>query len=347
MARWLMARFLPALTSNSFADSLANSSIRFALLSALLCVLLAQPLLGLAQAYPVKPIRLIVPYAPGGALDIFARLAAQKMSESMGQTVLVDNRPGANSTLGSAMVARSAPDGYTFMATSMVHYMLPFFTKNVPYDVLKDFTPIVSACTVPNVLAVHPSLPVNSVKELIDYAKKNQAGLHFGTTGAGSSQHLAGLLLGQMVGIGVEHVPYKGGNPAVNDAVAGQIPMVILTAATIMPFARSGKLRALGLIEAKRARDFPELPTIGEFVPGYAVPNLWFGALGPPGLPAPILARINAEFRKAIQAQDVRARLEGLGFEVTGNTPEEFATTVAADVATVRRIVTAANIRPE
>ncbi len=313
-----------------------------------LAVSLAAPAIAQAQAFPSRPLRMIVPYAPGGALDIFARLAAQKMSESLGQNVLVENRPGANGTIGTAAVARMAPDGYAFMATSTVHYMIPFFSKNVPYDALRDFTPIISGGNVPNVLAIHPALPVNSITELIEYGKKNRGKLYYGTTGVGSSQHLGGILLAQMAGIDLEHVPYKGGNPTVNDAVAGQIPIAILTSATIMPHVRSGKLRALALLEGKRSRDVPGVPTINEVLPGYAVPELWFGAIGPAGMPRPIVERLNAEFGGALRAPDVRARLEALGFEVTGNnSPDQFAATINSDVEIIRKIVTAAGIKPE
>ena len=319
---------------------------RFALF-ALLAVSLVHPLAALGQGFPSKPLRLIVPYAPGGAVDTFARPTAQKMSESLGQPVIVENRPGGNATIGADFVAKSAPDGYAFVLTSMVHYMVPFFSKNVPYDTVKDFTPIAIVCTVPNVLAVHPSVPVNSVKELIEYGRKNPGKLYYGTTGIGSTHHLGGILFAQMAGIDLEHVPYKGGSPSINGVLAGEIPIAILTATTIMPHVRSGKLRALGVIEAHRSRGAPGVPTIGETVSGYAVPDLWFGALGPAHMPGPVVARLNAEFRKAVESPDVRARLEGFGFDVTSNTPEQFVATIKADVDLVRRVVTTAGIKPE
>ena len=206
------------------------------------------PLAAIAQGYPNRPLRLVVPYAPGGAVDAFARPMAQKLTEQLGQSVIVENRPGGNATIGADAVAKAAADGYSIVLTSINHYIVPFFSKNVPYDPIKDFTPIIIVCNAPNVLAVHPSLPVQSIKDLIDYAKKHPGKLYYGTTGVGSTHHLAGLLLAQMAKIDIEHVPYKGGNPTMTDVLAGAIPMVIITASTIMPHARAGKLRPLGVI---------------------------------------------------------------------------------------------------
>ena len=309
---------------------------------------LCAPAFASAQAFPSKPIRMIVPYAPGGATDVLARPIAQRLSEQIGQPVIVENRPGANATIGADQVAKSAPDGHTFFLGSIVHYMVPFFSKSVPYDPVKDFTPIAQVAVVPNVLAVSPSLPINSVKELIDYAKKSGTKLHYGTTGTGSTHHLGGIFLAQTAGIALEHVPYKGGNPAIQDVLSGSIPLVILTATTIMPQVKNGKLRALGLIENRRFDAVPGVPTIGESVPGYAVPDTWFGVMGPAGMPRPVVERLNAELRKAVQAPDVRQRIENIGMVPTGTaSADEMAASVRAEVETIRRIVTAAGITPE
>jgi len=311
-------------------------------------VLMLAHLLALAQAYPSKPIRMVVPYAPGGATDVLARPIAQKLSEQVAQPVIVENRPGANATIGADMVARSAPDGHTFFLGSIVHYMVPFFTKNVPYDPVKDFTPIAQVAVVPNILAINASLPVHSVKELIEYAKKSGTNLHYGTTGTGSTHHLGGIFLAQTTAIPLEHVPYKGGNPAIQDVLAGQIPLVILTATTIMPQVKNGKLRALGLIENRRFAVVPGVPTIGETVPGYAVPDTWFGIMGPAGMPRPVVEKLNAEIRKVLQDPEVRQRVENIGMEVTGEaTAEQMAANVRAEVETIRKIVTTAGIKPE
>jgi len=313
-----------------------------------LLALLAAPLLALAQAYPSKPIRMIVPYAPGGATDVLARPIAQKLSEQVGQPVIVENRPGANATIGADHVARAPADGYTFMLGSIVHYMVPFFSKNVPYDPVKDFAPIAQVAVVPNVLAVNPSLPIHSVKDLIEYAKKTGTKLHYGTTGTGSTHHLGGVFLAQTAGIALEHVPYKGGNPAIQDILSGSIPLVILTATTIMPQVKNGKLRALGLIENRRFALVPGVPTIGETVPGYAVPDTWFGFLGHAGLPRPIVEKLNAELRKAVQDPEVKQRIENLGMVPTGtDDADQVLVNVKAEVEAIRKIVTTAGITPE
>ncbi|MFM9884047.1 MAG: Bug family tripartite tricarboxylate transporter substrate binding protein [Burkholderiales bacterium] len=310
-------------------------------------VLVLAPLGAGAQSYPNRPLRLVVPYAPGGAVDAFARPMAQKLTEQLGQSVIVENRPGGNATIGADAIAKAAPDGYSIVLTSINHYIVPFFSKNVPYDPIKDFTPIIIVCNAPNILAVHPSVPVQTMKELIEYAKKNPGKLYYGTTGVGSTHHLAGLLLAQMANINIEHVPYKGGNPTMTDVLAGAIPMVIITASTIMPHARAGKLRPLGVIEGQRYGAAADLPTIGETVPGFAVPDTWLGVLGPANLPPPLVGKLNEEIRKAINAPDVKARLEGLGFVVTGNTPAQFGTQLRSDTEVFRKIVTNASIRPE
>jgi tripartite-type tricarboxylate transporter receptor subunit TctC len=301
-----------------------------------------------AHAFPTKPMRMIVPYAPGGATDVLARPIAQKLQEQMGQPVIVENRPGANATIGADVVAKSAPDGHTFFLGSIVHYMVPMFSKNVPYDAIKDFTPLAIVSVVPNVLAVHPSLPVHSVKDLIDYGKKNPGKLYYGTTGIGSTHHLGGILLAQMANIPLEHVPYKGGNPTMQDVLSGQLPLAILTATTIMPQVKNGKLRALGLIENRRFPGVPGVPTIGETVPGYAVPDTWFGFLGPAGLPRPIVERLNADIRKTLAEPDVRQRIESLGMVVTGDaSADEMLAKVISDTQSIRTIVTRAGIKPE
>ena len=311
-------------------------------------LLLCAPLFAAAQAFPSKPIRMVVPYAAGGATDVLARPIAQKLSEQMGQPVIVENRPGANATIGADYVARSAPDGYTFFLGSIVHYMVPFFTKNVPFEPMRDFTPIAHAAVVPNMLAVNPSLPVHSVQDLVEYAKKSGTKLHYGTTGAGSPHHLGGILLTQMTGIALEHVPYKGGNPAIQDVLSGSIPLVILTAATIMPQVRNGKLRALGLLETRRFAVVPGVPTIAENLPGYGVPDAWFGFMGPAGMPRAVVEKLNAEVRRAVQDPEVRQRIENIGMEPSSAvSPEQMAASIKTEVETIRRIVTTAGIQPE
>jgi tripartite-type tricarboxylate transporter receptor subunit TctC len=270
------------------------------------------------------------------------------MSEILGQPVVVDNRPGANTMLGSENVARSPADGYTIMLGSIVTYIYPFFSKNVPIDVMKDLVPISIPGVTPNAVAVHPSVPVHNMRELIDYAKRNPGKIFYGTTGVGSTHHLAGVMLSQMTGINIEHVAYKGGNPSITDAVGGQIPMVILTSSTIMPFVREGKLRALAVIEGKRARISPDLPTIGETVPGYAMPDTFFCVVAPTGTPRDIVGKLNDVVHQAVQSPEVKKRLEDSGFEATGNlNAEQVQASINRDLAVYRKIIQTANIKPE
>lgn len=312
-----------------------------------LCAL-AAPLLASAQPYPNKVIRMVVPYAAGGAADSIARPLAQKMSEILGQPVIVDNKGGANATLGADIAAKSPPDGYTILLSSVIQYIVPMFSKNVPYDPVKDFTLIAQVVVTPNVLAVHPSLPVHNTRELIDYARKNPGKLFYGTTGVGSTHHLGGVLFAQMAGIQMDHLPYKGGNPTISDALGGQIPVVILTAPTIMPHAKTGKLRPIGVIETKRARSVPDLPTLGEAVPGYGLPDTWFGMMGPANLPKPVVDRLNAAIRQALAMPDIKARLEEVGFEISPPmSADEFTAATRKDVEVFRRVVNNAGIKPE
>jgi len=313
---------------------------------AALALLLIAPLLAYGQAYPSRPIRVIVPYAAGGSLDSVTRAMVHKMSESMGQPMVIDNRPGATGIVGSEVTARAAPDGYTVLVQPVTHYMVQFFAKNVPYDPVKDFTPIGFMGVSPAVLIVSASLPVNNVNELVAYAKKNPGKLDYGTTGIGSMQHLGGLMLSQVAGIKMEHVPYKGGAPAMADLLSGQIAMAFLSASTAMPQAKVGKMRALGVIERQRFRTVP-VPTVGESLPGYGVPDTWYGMLGPAGVPEPIVARLNSEIRKAMAAPEVVSRLDGMGFEVKIGTTEEFVTAIRKDIEVIQRIITAAGLKPE
>jgi len=319
-----------------------------AMLRMTLTALAVAPLIALAQTYPDRPIKLVVPYPPGGSTDLLARTIGQKMSDSLGQQIVVENRGGAGGMLGSQLVARAAPDGYTFLlGTGATHGIVKFLSKTVPYDPVKDFTAIIAAVEVPIVLAVHPSVPANSAAEFVAHAKKNPGKLAFGSSGTGSPHHLAGELLKQITGIDMVHVPYKGAAPAVQDLIGGQIPAIFTTLSTALPHMRSGKIKGLGVVEAKRARSAPEVPTIGESVPGYAMPNSWLGFFGPAAMPESIVKRLNAEILKAVTAPDARARLEAAGLPVVGTTAQEFAEMVRQDIEMFRKIVTAAGIQPE
>jgi len=250
--------------------------------------------------------------------------------------------------LGSDIVARAAPDGYTILlGTGQTHGLTLLLSKTVLYDPVKDFTPITAAVEVPIILVVHPLVPGATAKDLIEWARKNPGKLAFGSSGTGSPHHLSGELLKQVAGYDMVHVPYKGAAPAVQDLIGGQIAAVFTTLSTALPHIKAGRIRAIGFVEAKRQPSVPEIPTIGESVPGYAMPVSWLGFFGPAGLPEAILKRLNAEIVKAVQSSEVRDKLETAGMPVVGTTSDAFARMVKDDIETFRRIVNGAGLKPE
>jgi tripartite-type tricarboxylate transporter receptor subunit TctC len=314
----------------------------------LLGLVLSIPLLAAAQSYPSKPIRLVVPYPPGGGLDLFARPLAHKASELIGQPVIVENKPGASGVVGAAYVAQQPPDGYTLLLAAASQFLQPFVSKNVPFDNTKDFTPIISAVNYHNVVVVHPELPVRSVGELVKHAKANPGKLAYVTAGQNTSQHLAALLMSHMTGAELLHVSYKGGSPALNDLLGGRVQMGILVQSTVMPHIRSGKLRPIAVVEAERAKALPEVPTVAQQgLEGYAIPESWLGILGPARLPQEIVARFNEAATRASGDPELRTRVEGLGYEITGSTPEQFRRQIERTVELYRNIVNTAGIKPE
>jgi tripartite-type tricarboxylate transporter receptor subunit TctC len=309
---------------------------------------LAVPLIAAAQDYPSKPIRMIVPYTAGGAADTVARAIGHKLGELLGQPIVIENRTGAGGMIGTDFVAKSAPDGYTLLSTlGPSHHTIQFFSRNVPYDPVKDFTAVMIVGTAPQTVVVPASLPVNSMTELVDYAKRNRGKVSFGTSGMGTSQHLGGLLLNLATGVDMLHIPYKGGAAALNDVLGAQVQVGFLVLSNVLPHIKSGRLRALGVLEAKRAKAAPDIPTVGEAITGYAIPDTWAGILGPAGLPEPVLSRLSGELIKAVNAPEVRSRLDGAGFEFVGSSPKEFADLLSGSVETYRKIVTQAGITPE
>jgi tripartite-type tricarboxylate transporter receptor subunit TctC len=315
----------------------------------MLFALLTAPLAALGQAYPAKPVRVVVPFAAGGLVDTVSRAIGNRLGEVIGQPVVIDNRGGGGGTIGADIVTKASPDGYTLMLSGgPPHGVYSLFIKNVPFDTIRDFSPIVIFGTAPQVLVVHPSFPANSVKELVDYAKANPGKLSYGTSGIGSPHHLGGLLLNRAAGIDLTHIAYKGGGPALTDVLGGQVPVAMLAMSTIVPHVKSGKLRLLAVLEAQRSKAMPDTPTIAETgYPGYAVPDTWLGLLGPANLPPPIIAQLNAAVLKAVGYPDVRARLETAGFEIKGNTPQEFSGVVAKSQEVYSKIMTEAGIKPE
>ncbi len=299
----------------------------------------------LAQTYPAHQIRWISPWPPGGSNDIFSRAIAQKFTESMGQPVVVDNKPGAAGTLGSDLAAKAPGDGYTIvMGSSPTHAIAPSMYPQLPYDPVRDFIPVTLVAVVPNVLVVHPSLPVKNVKELIEYAKANPGKLNFASAGNGSSQHLSGELFKSLAGVDIVHVPYKGTAPALNDLLAGQVQMSFDNITTLLPHIQSGKLRALGVTPAKRSSALPDVPTIAEAgVPGYEA-SVWFGVLVPAGTPAPIVAKLHQETMKALDSPDLKSRMTGFGAEVYGLGPADFQAFLKQDIVKWTKVVKTAGI---
>jgi tripartite-type tricarboxylate transporter receptor subunit TctC len=297
----------------------------------------------LAQSYPDKPIRLVVPYTPGGATDIVARVVGQKLGESLGQQVVIDNRPGGGTLIGTDIVAKATPDGYTLLMCAATLGTNPSLYEKLPYDTLKDFAPVSLVAIVPNILVVHPSLPVKSVQQLIEYAKANPGKLSFASTGNGGSSHLAGELFKSMAGVDMVHVPYKGSAPAHTDVLGGRVPVMFDSA--MLPHIKAGKVRALAVTTLKRSPAAPELPTLAESgLPGYEA-VAWFGVLAPAGVPKQIVNKLSSEIVRIVHMPDVQQRFDSLAAEPIGNTPDEFATYIKEDIEKWAKVIKAANIR--
>jgi tripartite-type tricarboxylate transporter receptor subunit TctC len=287
-----------------------------------------------AQAYPVKPIRLVSPYAPGGGSDTLARIIGHRLNESWGQPVVVDNRPGAAGSIGAELVAKSAPDGYTVLVTpSAVLTINPHIYSKLAYDPLRDFAPVTVAANSPFVLVVHASIPATSVKELIAYARARPKQLNYSSSGNGSSTHLAGVIFAGLAGIEAVHVPYKGAAPALVDLLAGNIQMRFSSVVPVLPHVRSGKLRALGISSAKRYGPLPDLQTVGEAgLPGFVVES-FYAVLVPARTPPAIVNKLSGEIVRQLQNADMKTKMAADGAEVIGSTPEELAAWLRADLA--------------
>jgi len=321
-----------------------TSSGRSALAAALL---IATTCVASAQQYPTKPIRLLVGFAAGGPSDLAARTIGQKLTQKWGQPVIVDIRPGAGGTIASDVVAKAAPDGYTLLLPAFSHAVNPSLLAKLPYDTLRDLTPIVLFASTPNMLVVHPSIPVTTVKELIAFAKARPNQLTYGSAGNGTASHLAGELLNTMGGVHITHVPYKGIAPAHSDTMGGQISMMFDSIVTGLPAAKAGRLRALGVTTLKRWPAAPDVPTMSEAgLTGYEV-NSWYGLIGPAGLPKEIVERLNTEVIRSMAEPDARERLYSIGAEPMRNTPEEFAAYIRSEMAKWAKVVKAAGIRAE
>ncbi len=314
---------------------------RLLAVAALTIVCAAAP--AVAQQYPARPVRVVVPFAPGGATDLIARLVGQKLMEAWGQPVVIDNRGGATGAIGSEMVARSPADGYTIlMGTASTHSVAPAVNAKLTYK-LDDYAPASLVATFPNMLVVHPSVPAKSVPEFIALLKANPGKYNYASSGPGSSIHLAAELFKQMTGTEMTHVPYKGSGPAVIDLVAGRVHCMFDNMTTVWPYVQSGKLRALGVAGRERSPSAPDVPAIAETLRGFEA-NSWVGFFAPAGTPPGIVHKISADTRTAVHARDVAQKLHELGAVPVGSTPEEFTRFVREDLQRWRDVVKRARI---
>jgi tripartite-type tricarboxylate transporter receptor subunit TctC len=302
----------------------------------------------LAQSYPSKPIRLLIAQAPGSATDVISRVVGNRLSEALGQPIVIEARPGAGGMLGTEAAARSAPDGYTlFMANNSTHGSNPALYPKLPYDAVNDFAPITLVAQVPYVLVVDPSLPAKSVAELIALAKSRPGKMNYASAGNGSTHHFCGELLKSAAGLDIQHVPYKGSPPAIAGLLGGEVSLMFANLTDIGSQLKAGKLRALAVTTAKRAPSLPDVPTLAEAgVPGFEIQS-WFGLLAPAGTPAPVIARLNAETVKVLGRSDVQSTLGAQGLELAPGTPTEFAAHIRSEIDKFTRIARAANIKAE
>jgi tripartite-type tricarboxylate transporter receptor subunit TctC len=300
-----------------------------------------------AQTFPTRPIRIIAPYVPGGGVDFVARIIAAKLSETIGQQVIVENRPGGGTNIGSELVVRAAPDGYMLLLGGVPNTANMTLFKKPPYDVVKDFAPVIQTTIAPNILAVHPSVPVRSVKDLIALAKSRRGELTFASAGIGSSNHLSGEMFRIMAGVDIVHVPYKGGGAAVIDLLAGQVSMYFGTTPSTVPHVRTGRLRALAVTSAQRSRATPDIPTMSETaLPGFEQ-SAWHGIFAPAATPPAIIGKLNADVLRVLRLPDTVGRMAAQGVDVIGNSPAEFTAFIRQDVVKYEKLVKLAGIKIE
>ncbi len=298
-----------------------------------------------AGGYPEKALRLIVPFPPGAGTDMFGRTIAQKLNEHMGQSVVVENKPGGGATLGTDVVAKSQPDGYTLLLSTTSHAINPSVYPSLPYDTLKDFATVTEVATVPTVLIVHPSVPVKTVQQLVLFAKAHPGALNVGSSGSGTVFHLAAEMLKSMAGIDMVHVPFKGGGPALAALLGGEVNVLFETTLTVAPQAKAGKLRPLAVGTLTRSSVFPELPTIAESgFPGFSAEN-WYGIYVSSGTPKQIVYRLNQEIVRALNLPDVHERFASQGADLVGNTPEQHAAFLKSEMDKWQRVARQANVK--
>ena len=306
------------------------------------------PLGGLAQdAYPSKPIRIIVAYPAGGANDIVARAIGQELAQDLGQAVVIENRSGAAGTIGADAAAKSPPDGYTLFMAAGAHTLAPSLHAKLPYDIVRDFAPVSLAALGTYLLVVHPSVPAKSVQELIELAKAKPGALNFASSGAGAPPHLAGVMFQKLAGVTLNHVPYRGDTPAITDLMAGHVQLAFLSIQPLIPQVKAGTLRALAITSGKRSAAVPDLPTVAESgLPGYDI-GTWWGLLAPAETPRPIVDRLATAMRKATAVPSVKERFAAGGNVAQSNSPEEFAAMIKSEVGRYRELASAAGVKPE
>lgn len=312
----------------------------------LLCasVLLAAPLFAQAQAYPDKPVRLIIPYSAGGATDIVVRIVANKLPEFLGQQVVIDNRVGAGSLIGTEIAAKATPDGYTLIGSGTPHVIVPHLYKKVAYDPLKDFTPIMQVGSQPYGLTVHPSLGVKSVKELIALAQKQPGKINYASSGNGGAQHLFQAMFVSMAKVNMVHIPYKGSGPARADLLGGQVKIGCLGISSILPQHKAGQLRIIAVTSAKRSPELPDIPSIAETLPGYDA-QLWTGLLAPRGTPAAAISRIHRDVSKLLQLAEVKTQFDRAGTYIVGTDPKAFSEYLKVELAKWGKVVRDVNLQ--
>ena len=300
----------------------------------------------IAQQYPTKPIRIVVPFAPGGPNDILARIIGQKLTEAWGQPAIVENRPGGGTIIGTELVAKSPPDGYALLMVSTSHTTNPTLLRKLPYDPLRDLEPVILVASSPNVVIAHPSLPAKSVKELIAVARSRPEQVAYGSGGNGTSTHLAGAMLALMGGVKMIHVPYRGGGPATIDLLGGQTTWMVGTILPSMPHIRSGRLRALAVTGAKRSPALPDVPPVADTLPGFEASS-WYGVSAPGGTPKDVVAKLNQEIARRLNTPDIRERIAGEGTEIVAGSPEEFGSFYRSEIEKWAKVIKAAGIRLE
>ena len=315
---------------------------------ALCGVLLGLAVPSYAQQFPTRPVRFVVPFPPGGSVDTLARTIGVRLGESLGQQVIVDNRPGGNGNIGMEIVAQARPDGYTIVVGYIANFAIaPSLYAKLPYDPVKDYAPITQIASSPNVLTAHPSVPAKNLKELIALARTKPGAVSFASTGVASVGHLTGELLNSLAGVRMTHIPYKGGGQAITDLLGGHVQVMFSGFSAAMPHIKSGKIRALAVTGAKRSPALPEAATIAEQgFPGVEA-TAWYGVLAPAGTPKPVVARLHGDIVKILKLAEVVQRLEGLGFEIVASTPEQFGAYIKSEIKKWEKVVKASGAKPD